>query len=106
MDEIKVKRNVFTFSSLQNVYARSGLPDAPQKVEEILKQMQALYDNGDVFAKPTAVNYNALLNALSRSSNQASAEKAVEILQKMEIPVSKGGYDVEPITLSYALAIL
>jgi pentatricopeptide repeat protein len=59
MDDLGVRRNVYTFSALQNVHARSGQYDAPQKAAQVLDRMLELSNNGDVFAKPNCVNYNA-----------------------------------------------
>ena len=106
MVQMGVKRNVYTFSALQNVYARSGRSDAPEKTFGVLLRMLDLSSNGDVFAKPNCVTYNAVLNAYSRTPSKESTKLADEMLRKMELPVENGGYDVEPDRLSYALAIL
>ena len=58
---MKIKKNPYTYSALQNVYARSGLPNAPTKTQAILDLMLSLYDKGDVYAKPNAINYNGTL---------------------------------------------
>jgi hypothetical protein len=52
MDKLGVRKNVYTFSALQNVYARSRMPRALERTMEILRKMQHLYEGGDVFAKP------------------------------------------------------
>lgn len=106
MDELGVRKNVYTFSALQNVYARSGLPIALNRAMEILRHMQKLYEAGDVFAKPNCRNYNAVLNAASRTGTLESANLARDILCRMEQPVEDGGFDVEPDRVSYTLTIL
>ena len=106
MDSIGVRRNIYTFTALQNLYAYSGRRDAPQKALEVLHRMQELYAKGDVFAKPDRVNFNTVLNAYSRTPSKESAFLADKMLRKMELPVQAGGFDVEPDRLSYALAIL
>lgn len=59
MDALSIKKNAYTYSALQNVYARSGTKDAPDKALAVLDQMLvAYYKNGDIFAKPNAINYN------------------------------------------------
>lgn len=44
MDELGVRKNVYTFSALQNAYARSGLPNALDRAMDILQTMQDLYE--------------------------------------------------------------
>jgi hypothetical protein len=44
MDELGVRKNVYTFSALQNSYARSGLPNGMERAMEILETMLGLYD--------------------------------------------------------------
>eukprot|EP00980_Cylindrotheca_fusiformis_P028627 scaffold22620_cov131-Cylindrotheca_fusiformis.AAC.22 len=106
MVQLGVKRNVYTYSALQNVYVRSGRNEAPAKALAVLHRMLDLFSNGDVFAKPNCISYNAVLNAYSRTRKKESAQFCHEMLQRMELPVEKGGYDVEPDRLSYALTIL
>jgi pentatricopeptide repeat protein len=106
MVELGVKRNVYTFLALQNVYARSGRSDAPAKTLGILHRMLDLYSNGDVFAKPNCATYNAVLGAYSRTPSKESTLLSNDMLGRMELPVGEGGYDVEPDRLSYALTIL
>lgn len=58
MEELDVRRNVYTFSALQNVIARSGSSKAPSKTMAILDRMMDLHKSGDVLAKPNTLNYN------------------------------------------------
>ena len=58
IDTLHIKKNAYTYSALQNVYARSGLPNAPNKTMDVLHEMISLYQKGDVYAKPNAINYN------------------------------------------------
>jgi hypothetical protein len=106
MEELKVEPMPYTFTTLQNIYSTSDLPDAPQKSLEVLQMMLSLYKNGSLRAKPSRSNYNAVLGALSRTYNNTSAKMAATIIKQMETPLSEGGFDVEPDRLSYALAIL
>ena len=106
MDELGVRRNVYTFSALQKVYTRSGERDAPERAKKVLNDMIELYKQGDIFAKPNTVNYNDVLNSYSRTPGKKSAQEATAMLERMATPVSEGGYDVEPDRLSYALTIV
>ena len=106
MDSLGVRKNVYTFSALQNVYARSGLPIALDRTKEILERMQQLYLAGDMFAKPNVRNYNAVLNAAGRTGTLEAAQLAQDLLNKMERSVKEGGFDVEPDRVSYTLVIL
>jgi pentatricopeptide repeat protein len=106
MDELGIVRNAAAFSALQNVYARSGVADAPEHTRNILDQMLVRFENGDVYAKPITTNYNNVLNALSRTPSPRSAKLATEMLDRMERSVASEGYDVSPDRLSYSFAIL
>lgn len=106
MDELGVRKNVYVFSALQNVYARSGLPHALNRTREILETMTKLYEAGDMFAKPNCRNYNAVLNAASRTGTLESAMLARDLLTQMETPKEMGGLDVDPDRVSYTLVIL
>jgi pentatricopeptide repeat protein len=106
MDELGVRKNVYTYSALQNVYARSGLPNALQRAMELLQSMLELYTNGDMNAKPNCRNYNAVLNAASRTGTLQSAQLARQLLTQMETSTQDGGYDIEPDRVSYTLTIL
>jgi hypothetical protein len=106
MEEVGVIRNCYTYSALQNVYARSGQPDAPERAKAILDYMFELYHAGDLCAKPNTINYNDVITAYSRKPSRESAVLASEMLSMMQTPVEEGGYDVNPNKLSYAIAIL
>ena len=106
MDELRVNRNCYTYSAMQTLYARSQLRNGPEKARAVLDRMLALYEGGDLLAKPNSINFNDVLTAYSRVPSNEYAEAANELLSRMEAPVEEGGYDVEPDRLSYALAIL
>ena len=106
MEELGVVRNAYVYSALQNVYARSGESDAPERTKRILDRMLELYANGDALAKPNTFNFNDVLNAYSRTPSKRNAERATELLGKMERSVDDGGCDVQPDRLSYAVTIL
>jgi hypothetical protein len=58
-DQLGVEPTVYNYSALQNVYARSGIPDAAMRAERVLDRMMELYEQNDnVLAKPAAINYN------------------------------------------------
>jgi pentatricopeptide repeat protein len=127
MDELHVSKNVYTYSALQNVYARSGRSDAPQQCRDILQEMldndaacrksgggihgeeqplqQQQQHHVDI-VKPNVMNYNAVLNAASRTPSMTHAKMASDLLERMELPAEQGGHDVQPDRLSYALTIL
>ncbi len=106
MDTLGMAPNPYTYSALQNMYARAGTDDAPQKAFEVLDRMNELYRAGNLSMKPSTINYNEVLNSLSRTPSRKSAEMADRLLMMMELPVEQNGYDVEPDRLSYAVAIL
>jgi Pentatricopeptide repeat domain len=58
MSKYGVQRNIHTFMALQRVYCRSDLPDAGDKVLELLKRLREMYIVGDDNAKPHVMNCN------------------------------------------------
>jgi len=101
-----ITKTLYTYSTLQNVYARSGRSNGARKALEILDSMWKRFEDGDVLAKPNSVNYNAVLNAASRSPTAENTAMGIELLRRMELPSHQGGDDVDPDRLSYALTIL
>lgn len=102
MDDLGVRRNVHTYSQLQNVYARSSRHDAPAMTEKILKEM---IEHNDPSLQPSIANYNAVLNALARTPSVENTNKADQFLERMMLPVAVGGYDVETDRMSFILTI-
>jgi len=106
MSGLKVKKNSYVYSALQEVYLKSGRRDAPQKTMAVLKQMIKANSLGDTGARPNITNFNNVLCAYSRTPSKKYALQAVEMLNRIELPKSDAGYDVDPDRLSYFLAIL
>ena len=59
-DSMTVQRDQYCYSVLQNIYAKSGLPDAVSKTIGVLKTLEGAAASGDVFAKPSVTIYNGL----------------------------------------------
>lgn len=53
-----VQRDQYCYSLLQNIYAKSGLPDAVLKTTSVLVGLERKAEQGDVFAKPSITIYN------------------------------------------------
>lgn len=106
MSELKVKKNSYVYSALQEVYLKSTRRDAPQKTMAVLRQMIKANSLGNTGARPNISNFNNVLCAYSRSPSKKYALQAVELLNQIELPKGDTGYDVDPDRLSYFLAIL
>jgi len=102
MDNLEIKRTVYSFAALQNVYAKCSRSDGPTKTEDLLLEM---INKNDPTLQPYIMNYNAVLNALSRTPSIEGTQKAESLLDQMMLPVANGGYAVEPDRMSYILTI-
>ena len=106
MSGLKVRKNNYVYSALQDVYLRSGRKDAAKKTMAVLEKMLSEYSIGNNVLRPNVANFNNVLCAYSRTPSKHSAQRAVEMLNRIEMPKEEGGYDVDPDRLSYFLAIL
>jgi hypothetical protein len=106
MSGLKVRKNNYVYSALQDVYLRSGRKDAAKKTMAVLEKMLGEYSIGNNVLRPNVANFNNVLCAYSRTPSKHSAQRAVEMLNRIEMPKEEGGYDVDPDRLSYFLAIL
>ena len=90
---LELKPNRVTYSAVIGAWSRSTKEGAARRAEQILKQMERLYnhqdDHGDnnnnnAESKPDVIAYTSVLNAFARSSEEGSAERAESLLNYME----------------------
>jgi hypothetical protein len=79
------------------------MPQAGERAEELLKEMESLYEAGDEEMKPTRRTFNACLLA-HRQSQEHGIEKAIELLERMERMADTRGF-VSPNAVSYNCVI-
>ena len=80
-----LRPSIVTFNSVINVWARSRLPEAPEKAEELLRQVQQLSSEpGWESLKPTNTTYGSVLNTWGNSLLEEAPVRAHALLQEME----------------------
>jgi pentatricopeptide repeat protein len=95
-EEQNISPDVYSYTSLLNVYGRSG---RSRKAHAFLEDCLREYDRTtDPRMKPTVVTFTAILNAWSKATNAPEAsERAHELLHRM-----KDEYGIEPNAFSYS----
>lgn len=121
MPSFGVQRNIHTYVVLQKVYARSDIPNADQKLIEVVERLRDMYVAGDENAKPHVMHCNReyvnacrptcsfclaeVLSFYARKESQEAAKKALVFLKTMELPIAEGGFEVKSDRMSYSLAL-
>ncbi|KAI2502815.1 Pentatricopeptide repeat domain [Fragilaria crotonensis] len=78
-----------TFTSVIDIWAKSGDPEAADRAEGVLSKM-------DGIAKPNVKTYTATIQAYARSQDRDKAKRAQELLQRMKRDFISGNQDAEP----------
>jgi pentatricopeptide repeat protein len=86
-------------------WAESKDPQAPQRVEALLKLMEDLHDKEGLETKPNQIAYNAFLNCLSRSSDPNAAKRAETVLRRMQEQWRAGFEGIKPNIISFTSVI-
>jgi pentatricopeptide repeat protein len=86
-------------------WAVSKDPQAPQRVEALLKLMEDLHDKEGLETKPNQIAYNAFLDCLSRSGNPNAAQRAETILRRMQAQWRAGFASIKPDIVSFTSVI-
>ena len=85
--------NTINYNTLLTTYANSGLSDAAEHTERILKK---------VMTQPNVISYNACIDAWAKSGYLNSGEKAFALLQEMkDLYESTGDENLKPNSRSY-----
>mmetsp|Transcript_25747 Transcript_25747/g.38872 ORF Transcript_25747/g.38872 Transcript_25747/m.38872 type:complete len:1367 (+) Transcript_25747:119-4219(+) len=92
----KALPDVATFTSVIDIWAKSGQENAVTKVEEVMELMK-----GTAGVSPNTQTYTAFIQAVARSNLSNKARKAQEILQLMKDDYSSGNRDARPSLYSY-----
>jgi hypothetical protein len=54
--DLDVQPDKFTLNTTMHAYARAGGPEAAKKAQELLARMHAMYQNGNILAKPDTIS--------------------------------------------------
>lgn len=96
-----------TCNAVLLAWARSKRKDAPERAEEILRNIITLSSNAKLLPdiKPSVVSYSIVLDCWAKSARPEAGERAEEILFEMEKQSQAGNSSVKPDTTSYTTAI-
>eukprot|EP00980_Cylindrotheca_fusiformis_P006992 scaffold1469_cov119-Cylindrotheca_fusiformis.AAC.36 len=89
-----LRPNVITFSSLMNCWAKSKLPEAPEKVEALVEQMHELKtEEPDWEVAPNQVTYTTAIDCWAQ---RGRADRVEALLKEMYQEYSNGNNDLRP----------
>lgn len=95
---VLVKPNIRSYCTVMDAYARIGSAVAAEKTEELLHELQNLYETiGDEALQPNLIAYNILLAAWSKVGGPGAADRCLALLRE-EMPLT-------PDTISYNSAL-
>ena len=88
--------DVISYNAVLLAFARSGLPDAGERAQALLREMQTV----------NARSYTTVIDAWSRSNSDDKAERAHSLLQEMENEYEKTqDISIRPNCISYSTVI-
>lgn len=88
--DLKEGPHTIVYSTVINCWAKSDLPESPQRARDILQSMIHHYQNGIEEVRPNTITYNSVLDAYAR---QGDISGATEILKMMEDDFDAGNAD-------------
>ncbi|KAL7466194.1 hypothetical protein ACHAXS_006482 [Conticribra weissflogii] len=103
--DMSLKPDTICFTSIIDAYAKKGGEEAAERAEDLLHEMENLYNMGDKDVKPNTRTYSAVITALGKSGLPRAAEKAEQILDEMVYISSYGSKDLAPNTILYNAVI-
>jgi hypothetical protein len=88
---------------VMDAIARTGDQSSGKRAEELLIEMEGLYQAGNDGMKPSRRSFNAVILAYRNEGD--GGKKAEELLSRMEYLASEGRYEVTPDVVSYNCVI-
>ena len=79
-------------------WARSKHTDTVEKTEEVFGRMRAMFESGNIEARPNLFSYVTLINCITKSGGEKAAEKSESIIFEMYKQNKNGHPDVKPNT--------
>ena len=100
MYQCDINPNVYTITSLLNVYANSGEKDAAKSAQEFLHKVE---EEGEIYPLSTPT-YNAVMNAWAKSRDYMAPQYIEKIIKHMEQLFQSGAnVEAKPNTVSYSI---
>lgn len=100
--DFSIQPNVASFSAVMNAWAktpmgkRDNISFSSDRVEELLRSMEELHEEGRPNLEPNTVIYNILLNAWAKEGKVKQIEDTLQRMIRLEIP------SVTPDSISYS----
>ena len=102
LDHPMIRPSTNTLNAVLHAWAKSGLPEAPEKVESLFRVLCEQYETGVLHSPPDNSSFMALMLVWSRSGRNDAPSKVEEVLDRMK----KAPWEcIEPDTAAYRLAI-
>jgi len=83
-EECVAPPSTVSYNALLNAWSKSRSPDAPQRVESILREMIESYHAGNRDVRPDVVSFTTVIDTLAKSGQRGSGQRGLELLEEME----------------------
>jgi hypothetical protein len=93
--------NAKSFGLVINCWAKSELPNAAERAEQLLDVMEKAYASGNMKAQPNAIVYTSVIDGWARSDYDNAAQRAELIFDRMTINPIPASRDVTPNTAAF-----
>eukprot|EP00814_Leptocylindrus_danicus_P021935 CAMPEP_0116007958 /NCGR_PEP_ID=MMETSP0321-20121206/2587_1 /TAXON_ID=163516 /ORGANISM="Leptocylindrus danicus var. danicus, Strain B650" /LENGTH=676 /DNA_ID=CAMNT_0003476709 /DNA_START=120 /DNA_END=2150 /DNA_ORIENTATION=+ len=100
-----IKPDYMTFNSVIDAWAKSKEENAPERVTELLEEMETRFANGEKDTKPDAVIYASVIDTLVASKADRSPFTAEKLLRRMEEKYKAGDETMQPDARCYTSLI-
>jgi hypothetical protein len=98
-----IKPDVVSHNLLVHSWCKSGRPDAPDRVVELLNTMERDFKRGIFHVKPDAYTYTLVIDCFIKCDQPDAAERAQGILERMEDLHGNHGGDPVPASVYNAI---
>ena len=102
LHDTRLRPSNITLNTVLNAWAKSGLPNAPEKVKTLFHKIEHLYRDGKIDQPPDEAAHICLMQAWSKSGRKETPFKVEEILDSMKNSTTR---HVTPTIPAYRLAI-
>jgi len=103
--DLSLKPTVMSFNTLLNTYAKSNMPGAADRAENVLDHMlflsENLSENGYDGVTPDCISFNTVLNCFARSNDLGSDRRAFKILTRMQTLYAADRITAQPNSRTY-----
>jgi pentatricopeptide repeat protein len=93
------------FGMVLNAWAKSGLQEAPQRAESILRRMFQLHEQHQLDTKPDVICYSSVMNCWAQSEQREAADKSMALLREMQSLWKQGHSTMRPNVICYTTVL-